>query len=161
MDDRQINRERRFWLKTGFLGTMMLGFGSFALAKAAPATCWSALSEAFLAGVDPFDRKLFLLDLEQAISGLSSQSQKELVELGYLLDFPPTKALLGGGWGGWQQTPKEVVLEMIQGWSNSRFNTLRVAYVGLQELILSTYYANPSSWEAIGYPGPPVLKVQG
>ena len=161
MDDRQINQGRRFWLKTGLLGSVMLGLGSIGLARSEPATCWSAISEAFLDGVDPYDRKLFLVDLEQAISGLNRQSQKELVELEFLLSFPPTKAMLGGGWGGWEQTPKTVVQEMLQGWSNSRFNTLQVAYVGLQELVLSTYYANSTSWETLGYPGPPVLKGQG
>ena len=36
-------------------------------------------------------------------------------------------------------------------------NELRVGYMGMVELTMASWYANPRSWEFCGYAGPPVL----
>jgi len=35
-----------------------------------------------------------------------------------------------------------------------RFALLRIAYHALHDLVLGAWYAQPSNWVAIGYPGP-------
>lgn len=37
-----------------------------------------------------------------------------------------------------------------------RFDLLKSGYAALHDLILGTWYAQPESWAAIGYPGPPL-----
>ena len=42
----------------------------------------------------------------------------------------------------------------MQDWRLHRFALLRTAYGALHDLSLGAWYAQPASWNAIGYPGP-------
>ena len=48
----------------------------------------------------------------------------------------------------------EQVSAFLQDWRLHRLGLLRTAYHALHDLVLGAWYAQPASWEAIGYPGP-------
>jgi hypothetical protein len=72
-----------------------------------------------------------------------------------LLALGPARRLLAGVGGGWEQADPRQVEAFLQNWRTHRLQTLQTAYHGLHDLIIGAWYADPSSWEAIGYPGPP------
>ncbi len=42
-------------------------------------------------------------------------------------------------------------------WSTSRYALRRTGFRALRRLVASAYYSSPSTWSAVGYPGPPSL----
>lgn len=90
----------------------------------------------------------------QAILGLPLATQKEVQDLFGLLALAPARRLLTGVAGGWQGAPEEDVARFLQEWRVHRLGLLRSAYGALHDLVLGAWYANPASWDAIGYPGP-------
>lgn len=89
-----------------------------------------------------------------AILGLPLATQKEVQDLFGLLALAPARRLLAGVSGGWQEAGVEQVARFLQEWRVHRLGLLRSAYGALHDLVLGAWYADPSSWEAIGYPGP-------
>jgi hypothetical protein len=88
-----------------------------------------------------------------AISGLPLSTQKEVADLFALLALAPTRRLLAGI-SDWQTATPEQLSEFLQSWRTHRFDMLQTAYHALHDLVLGAWYADPSSWTAVGYPGP-------
>ncbi|QGZ42036.1 hypothetical protein IP92_04411 [Pseudoduganella flava] len=88
-----------------------------------------------------------------AIAGLPPATQRELQDLFGLLSLAPARRLLTGLPAWRDATPGELE-RFLDGWRFHRFAVLRGAYHGLHDLILGSWYADPLSWAAIGYPGP-------
>lgn len=44
----------------------------------------------------------------------------------------------------------------LRGWMNSRIAVRRTGFKALKRLVVAAYYGSPSTWKAVGYPGPPV-----
>lgn len=88
-----------------------------------------------------------------AIRGLPLSTQKEVADLFALLSLAPTRRLLAGI-SGWESATPEQLAAFLQSWRSHRFETLQTAYQALHDLVLGAWYADPSSWTAIGYPGP-------
>ncbi len=63
-------------------------------------------------------------------------------------------ASLTGVSGGWENADPQQVGAFLQDWRLHRFALLRTAYGALHDLTLGAWYAEPASWNAIGYPGP-------
>ena len=42
----------------------------------------------------------------------------------------------------------------LQEWRFHRIDMLQTAYHALHDLIIGSWYADPVTWQAIGYPGP-------
>lgn len=89
-----------------------------------------------------------------AVLGLPLATQKEVQDLFGLLALGPARRLLAGVRGDWEQADPSQVAAFLQNWRTHSLQTLQVAYHALHDLILGAWYADPSSWEAIGYPGP-------
>ncbi|OEZ57641.1 twin-arginine translocation signal domain-containing protein [Duganella sp. HH105] len=89
-----------------------------------------------------------------AIHGLPLSTQKEVQDLFGLLALGPARRLLAGVSGSWAQAAPEQVAAFLQSWRHHRLAMLQTAYLALHDLILGPWYAEPSSWTAIGYPGP-------
>jgi hypothetical protein len=117
------------------------------LAGALPTTL-SARDEAITATVT---------GVERAIAGLPPASRKELGELFALLAFAPARRALAGVASPWAQASVAEVDAFLTAWRGSRWALKRSAYDAFHQLIIAAWYANPRSWPAIGYPGPPVL----
>ena len=75
-----------------------------------------------------------------------------------LLTFPLTRMLAAGLWSPWEEATPASLNAFLDSWRHSRFDLLKSGYAALHDLILGTWYAQPESWAAIGYPGPPLLK---
>ena len=98
--------------------------------------------------VDAFDR---------AVSGLSPAVRAEIGELLGVLHFAPSRVALTGLWHPVHEASSEEIAAFLARWRTSRFDLLRAGYQALTQLIQASWYDNPASWAAIGYPGPPAL----
>ena len=101
-----------------------------------------------------------LAGVEQTIAGLPPATRDELAELFSLLDFGPTRCLVAGVWAPWPLATREAIAAFLSNWRDSRFALLRSAYGALHQLVLAAWYANPRSWPATGYAGPPALSSE-
>ena len=120
-----------------------------------------AIVPAMLAGALPQDaaarRAAIALATERvhlAILGLPLATQKEIQDLFGLLALGPARRFLAGVPVTWSAASAEQVGAFLQDWRQHRFGTLQVAYHALHDLVLGAWYADPSTWAAIGYPGP-------
>jgi len=95
--------------------------------------------------------------VDKAIGGLPPSLRKEIDQLFWLLAFPPTRSLIAGVWSPWPQATEASVERCLDAWRDSRFTLLRSAYGALHQLVMASWYGNPRSWSAVGYPGPPVI----
>jgi hypothetical protein len=92
--------------------------------------------------------------VQAAILGLPRATQKEIQDLFGLLALAPARRVLTGVAGAWADASQVQVAAFLQGWRVHRLGLLRSAYGAMHDLVLGAWYANPSSWAAIGYPGP-------
>ena len=92
--------------------------------------------------------------VHQAILGLPLMAQKEVQDLFGLLAFAPARRALTGVSGGWANATEAQVGTFLQEWRFHRLAMLQTAYHALHDLIIGSWYADPASWSAIGYPGP-------
>ena len=92
--------------------------------------------------------------VHKAILGLPLAAQKELQDLFGLLAIGPVRRWLAGVPDNWAQAPVADVSAFLQGWRTHRLGMLQGAYAALHDLIIGSWYAVPSSWAAISYPGP-------
>ncbi|MES3022159.1 MAG: twin-arginine translocation signal domain-containing protein [Pseudomonadota bacterium] len=165
---------RRGFLKVGALAALALaaGGGIYRLTRA-PAvpgpfvldgearSALEAMVPAMLGAALPLEAgaraaaiKTTTLHVHQAILGLPRATQKELQDLFGLLALGPARRFLAGVPEGWGSASAEQVGAFLQSWRTHRLAMLQTAYHGLHDLIIGSWYADPASWNAIGYPGP-------
>lgn len=94
--------------------------------------------------------------VHQAILGLPLAAQKEVQDLFGLLALGPARRFLAGVPVEWHAASTGQVAAFLQDWRLSRFALLQGAYHALHDLVIGSWYADPASWPAIGYPGPAV-----
>lgn len=165
--------QRRTFLKTGLLGALALALGGgiyratraqgaqpYALDPDARAAL-GAIVPALLADalpVEPGARGAAVAAATQrvqaAIAGLPLAVQKEVQDLFGLLALGPARRFLAGVPAAWTQATPEQAAAFLQAWRTHRFTLLQTAYHALHDLVLGAWYADPSTWAAIGYPGP-------
>jgi hypothetical protein len=92
--------------------------------------------------------------IQEAIAGLPLNTQKEIQDLFSLLAVAPARRFLAGIPNQWQNARQEDVAAFLQKWRTHRFTMLQSAYHALHDLIIGSWYADPSTWASIGYPGP-------
>jgi hypothetical protein len=83
--------------------------------------------------------------------------RQEIRDLFNLLENSATRAVVAGVWTSWDRATDQTIREFLASWHDSRFDLLRTAYIGLNNLIVGSWYANPKSWARIGYGGPPKI----
>lgn len=168
-----METSRRTFLKAGVIAALALAAGGgiyrathpspprrFVLDGEARAAL-DAIVPAILAGALPVQQPARAAAIaattervHQAILGLPLATQKEVQDLFGLLALAPARRMLTGVSGGWQGASVEQVSAFLQDWRLHRLGLLRSAYGAMHDLVLGSWYADPSSWEAIGYPGP-------
>lgn len=89
-----------------------------------------------------------------AILGLPLATQKEVQDLFGLLALAPARRFLAGVSAPWSEASPDQIAAFLQGWRLHRYAMLQSAYHALHDLIVGSWYADPSSWAAIDYPGP-------
>ncbi len=92
--------------------------------------------------------------VQAAIAGLPLVTQKEIQDLFGLLILGPTRRFLAGVPDDWPNAKPDDVAAFLQNWRMHRFPMLQGAYHALHDLIIGGWYADESTWAAIGYPGP-------
>jgi hypothetical protein len=164
--------QRRSFLKAGLLGALALAAGGAVYRKLNPPlleryamdsnarTIVAALVPAMVGTMLPQEAVARQAALDGAvqrvaatIAGLSLTTQKEVADLFALLSLAPSRRLLAGI-GDWQTATPEQLAEFLQSWRNHRIAMLQTAYHALHDIVLGAWYADPSSWTAVGYPGP-------
>jgi hypothetical protein len=173
-----FNVNRRTLLKAGVAGGAALVVARWLYSSVPPSlpqreplaaaarTILSAIIPALLEGALPRGADFAaanqetLIAVEQTIAGLPPSTRGELSELFSLLDFAPTRCILAGVWLPWTEAPPETIAAFLARWRDSRLALLRSAYGALHQLVLAAWYANPRSWPATGYAGPPALSSE-
>lgn len=165
---------RRSFLKIGAAGALLLAAGGAAYRLTHPPAApqafvldgeagavLAAILPAMLGPVLPADAAARQAALDgvtartlAAIHGLPLGTQKEVQDLFGLLALAPARRWLAGVSGSWREAAPEQVAAFLERWRHHRLGTLQTAYLALHDLILGSWYAEPSTWAAIGYPGP-------
>jgi hypothetical protein len=96
--------------------------------------------------------------VEATIASLPAQSQRELHQLTCLLDRRVARLLLAGSTAPWDVVTPARARAILTRWRFSGSTLLVSAYRALRDLTFASWYAEPSHWAAIGYPGPPSLQ---
>ena len=172
---------RRQFIKTGIAGGLLLAaaavlhrpldrMGKQALVAGNPLdpslrTVVRAVAPVMLQGVFPAagpERGAALERITRgvalAVDALSAASQKEVAELFALLAFAPTRIAVAGVAASWDQASVADIEGFLRRWQDSRLDLLKSGYQALHDLVFGAWYADPESWAAIGYPGPPLVK---
>jgi hypothetical protein len=98
-----------------------------------------------------------LAGVERTVAGLPPASQKELRQLGSLLDQRPIRFALTGVWSSWDRTDNVAVKAFLLKWRYSSNPMLASGYQALHDIALGAWYARPETWPDLGYAGPPSL----
>jgi len=161
---------RRTFLKVGLAGSALLAAGGLAawIAGRDPVRdrddVLGAVVPVLLAGALPASpaqrdkavRRCTRL-VEAAIDGLSPAAQHEIAQLFALLAIAPTRLLTTGIASSWAEASPMDVHEFLERWRVHSWGLLQSGYQALHDLVLGSWYADESSWPAIGYEGPPKL----
>ena len=91
----------------------------------------------------------------QTIEQLPLLTQDEIGELISLLHLTAVRKLLAVC-PSWTEATAEELAQFLQSWRTHPIALLQSAYLALHDLISGSYYADASTWAAIGYPGPAV-----
>ena len=90
------------------------------------------------------------------IANLPPSTRKEIADLFGLLALKPARALLGYS-GDWVGADIAAVTKFLADLRDSSIGLKQQAYFALHDLLIGSFYAEPSTWAATGYPGPPQL----
>jgi len=101
--------------------------------------------------------KQCIANIDAIIVSMSLKTQQETRQLFDLLGNKLGRVLMVGIWSNWTQASHEDVVLFLQRWQSHYLELLQVAYEGLHQMIMASYYGEETSWSQIGYPGPPQL----
>ena len=163
-------KSRRTFLKVGLLGGAVLAAagGAYRFSHRAPSAAPFILDGAAAAAISriipvvlqdaglvtPADQAAAIERVIGAIAGLPLATQSEIQDLFSLLAFAPARRLLAGVHAPWHLAEQSDITAFLQSWRTHRIGVFQSGYAALHDLILGSWYAAPSSWVAIGYPGP-------
>lgn len=169
---------RRQFLKVGLAGTALLAAARWLDAPAATAPAYrvldarsaalvAALVPVVLAGSLPGEARArasavreVVAAFDRAIAALNPVVQEEIGQLLALLRYAPTRLALAGLWSPVEESTPAEIAGFLAAWRASRFDLLHAGYQALTQLLQASWYDNPASWAAIGYPGPPALPAR-
>jgi hypothetical protein len=172
----RVNRYRRRFVFVGLAGAAVLA-GARWLAPDAPtgapaqaglttdaADIVRALAPALLDGALPDDAAerdaaitRTVAAVGTAIEGLPPATREELATLFTLLATMPVRIFVAGMDGAWRDATVAEANGFLVRLQKSRWSVKRSAYDALHQLTFAAWYADPRTWPAIGYPGPPAL----
>jgi len=97
--------------------------------------------------------------IDQVLAGLHPADARDFVRFVRLLDNGLFALCLSGSMTCFADLPAEAQDARLAGWASSRFALIRSGVVAVKRLVHATYYASPSVYARVGYPGP--ATVQG
>lgn len=96
-----------------------------------------------------------LLRVQDTIAGMPPAVQAEIDELVTIVASAPGRLALVGLGSGWQTASVADVTAALQSMRSSSLALRQQAFHALRDLTNGSYFAAPSTWAAIGYPGAP------
>lgn len=95
-----------------------------------------------------------LKNIDRTLAAMGQHARDELRKLLDLLASTPLRWALAGVRTSWDQATPEQVRAFLTRWRASRFATLNAGSVVLGKLASVSYFVEPDTWAASGYPGP-------
>lgn len=92
--------------------------------------------------------------LDALIAGFPHETQRELSQLLGLLASAPGRWMLTGLRVGWAEADTAAIQNCLQQMRISQFNLRQQIYHALRDLTNAAFYASPTTWPLMGYPGP-------
>lgn len=163
---------RRGFLRLGVASAVVLGAAGGAAAwlqpgvqdgRLAPASriIFQAVGAAVLEGslpVPPDQRKMALAGLvervDAVVAALPPHAQAELSQLLSLLSTAPGRMAVAGLATPWPEASLRECQAALQSMRLASFSLRQQAYHALHDIVNGAYFAEPSTWTALGYPGP-------
>lgn len=106
------------------------------------------------------DKNLSQNQIEQVLKGmdlavgfLPPHTRDEIQLLLGLLNSRLFLFATSGVWTSMDQAQEADIEKILKSWNESNFRSLQIAYSGLRELIVETWYSIPGAWHQINYPG--------
>ena len=91
--------------------------------------------------------------VEASIAGLSPALQGEVDELLTVVGSAPGRLLLAGLRPAWTDASADEIRAALAGMRDAPLGLRQQAYHALRDLTNASYFAEPATWVAIGYPG--------
>ena len=166
---------RRALLKLGAGAAALFAIGGGAALLVAPGLRGGRLTatgqqvfmhvgRACLEGTLPADAELrraalagFLERVDTLVNALPPHARQELSQLLALLASAPGRRALAGLDTPWQQASTGQLQAALQSMRTSPLALRQQAYQALHDITGSAYFADPSTWSVLGYPGPPEI----
>ena len=95
--------------------------------------------------------------VQATIAGMPPAMQSELDELVTIVASAPGRLALVGLNTGWRTATESQVTAALQGMRESPLALRQQAFHALRDITNASYFAGPTTWAAIGYPGPRAL----
>lgn len=164
--------QRRRLLQVGLAGTAVLALGGLGAALWRPGLegnrlaasgrlVLSAVARALLDGSLPEDPaaqstalQALLTRIDGAIAALPPATRAELSQLLGLMTTPPGRRWFVGLEAPWEQASTAQIDAALQRLRHHDTDLAQQAYHALRELVHASYFSDPSTWPALGYPGP-------
>ena len=167
--------QRRTLLKVGVATSAVLALAGGALTLIRPGrvdgvlatparAMFTALARTVLGQQLPSESALLPLALQghvsrvqATIAGLPPAMQAEVDELITIVCSVPGRVVLVGLTSDWSAATEAEVARALQNMRGSALAVRQQAYHALRDMTNASYFADPSTWPAIGYPGPRLL----
>lgn len=168
--------QRRQWLKLGLASAAVLAVAGGAAVLSQPGVdaaghltasgrrVFAAAAGALLDGMLPETGtaraagiEQLLLRIDGLVTALAPHAQAELSQLLALLDSAPGRHLLAGLSAAWPDATVDDIQHALQSMRASGVSLRQQGYHALHDITSAAYYADASTWQVIGYPGP--LKI--
>ena len=163
--------ERRTFLLGGFVATASIAVGADwyinafesdqALTKHKHSLLFQVLIPVFLEGALPTEEPLRQQHIERTVESihatlgvLPEHSREKLQQLLELLETKFGLVLLTSSMTSMVQRDPIALTELLNQWREHYLSMMNEAYLGLRELIISSYYALPEHWEILDYKKP-------
>ena len=167
---------RRQLIQTGIAGSVLLSLAActrsnapfadegyrYRMLTAGDRDLIAAVTGAMLAGAFPNDatgRRNAIVrtvrGVDVAMDGLTPRVVDELRQLFGLLEFAPARGFAAGIWSSWSNAGDRDVTQFLTRWRYSGVALFRSGYQALHQLVMAAWYGDATSWNRIGYPGPP------
>ncbi len=121
----------------------------------------ATVSAVLLAGTVPAEAQVhastlsnYRARLTETVSGLPPASQLELGRMLSLLASAPGRRLLSSLGTHWPLASQEEIRSALETMRRSRVMLRRQIYHALRDLARAAWYADPTTWVELGYPGP-------
>lgn len=95
-----------------------------------------------------------LVRLEQVLAAFPHETQREVAQLLAILGNPVARYALTGLRRSWEDSSSTDTSNALERMRVSQISLRQQAYHALRDLTNAAFYADPTAWPLMGYPGP-------